>query len=183
MGANDNDKICLVPARLSPVKGIVPFICALNASWLRGWRIIIIGQGELREEIQRIALNKGVGDKLMLMDYVPYEEMPLFYAAADLFLLPSLYDPNPLSVPEALHSGLPVALSDQAGNVEEGVEDGVNGWRLPVNDRLAFARVLESVFDSNIFELRKKGGASLKCNSQFWSTDTSIERFLSDIGI
>ena len=54
--------------------------------------------------------------------------MPKYYAASDLFLLPSIHDPNPLSVVEALHSGLAVAISDRCGNVEEGVMDGDNGF-------------------------------------------------------
>lgn len=175
--------ICLIPARLEEVKGLVPFIELLRKEWLLNWRIVIMGQGHLKQTVLDKAAERGFLDKITILDYVPYSEMPAHYAAADLMLLPSLYDPNPLSVPEALHSGLAIALSDQAGNVEEGVTEGKNGWRLPVRDKNAFEMVLKDIFLSSAERIREMGAYSLSHNARFWNTQESIAKFLEGIGI
>ena len=104
--------------------------------------------------------------------------MPKYYASADLFVLPSRHDPNPLSVVEALHSGLPVAVSEMAGNVEEAVAENRNGWVLPVNDSLLFAAKLKDIFNTPIERLQKMGVVSHKENATFWNTRASVSRFL-----
>lgn len=172
------EKICLIPARLEPVKGLVPFFELLTAEMLEGWKIRLMGQGPLKAEIESTLEKRGIREFVEIVDYVPYGEMPQYYAAADLLLLPSLYDPNPLSVIEALHTGLAVAVSSQAGNVEEAVTEGVNGWVLPVLDNDAFLKKLQEVFASDHAVLSRMGAVSKAKNSRFWDTSESIARFV-----
>lgn len=177
------EKICLIPARLEPVKGLVPFFELLTAEMLEGWKIRLMGQGPLKAEIESTLEKRGIREFVEIVDYVPYDEMPQYYAAADLLLLPSLYDPNPLSVIEALHTGLAVAVSSQAGNVEEAVTEGKNGWVLPVLDQEAFAAKLRAVFAADREVLKKMGEVSKRENSRFWNTKQAIARFVEGVGI
>lgn len=181
MGVGKDDKVCIIPARLTPVKGLIPFLLALNPQRLKNWKLIVIGQGELKDIFVNKAREIGIAENISILDYVSYEEMPLYYASSDLFLLPSIQDMNPLAVPEALHSGLPLALSDCVGNVSEGVTDGVNGWVLPVLDPHKYHQILEDVFMSDIDKLRRFGDKSYFCNARFWDTTKSIEKFLKSI--
>ena len=181
MGADAATKLCIVPARLEPVKGLLPFIEKLSKDMLNGWKITILGQGSLKSQLVELIENRGLSCNFIILDYVPYEKMPLFYASSDLLLLPSVYDPNPLSVPEALFSGLPVALSDQAGNVEEGVSDNRNGWILPVKDSGRYSSVLMKVFSSSKEELVAMGECSLKENARFWDTEKSVKKYLDTV--
>lgn len=183
MGAGANDKICIIPARLTTVKGLIPFLQALRPEFLENWKVVIVGQGELKDAFLDKANEVGIAKNVRIFDYVSYEDMPKYYAASDLFLLPSIQDMNPLVVPEALHSGLPVALSDCVGNVSEGVTDGVNGWRLPVLDGEKYTQILKDVFTSDIGKLRRFGGMSYSCNARFWDSAESVEKFLSHIGV
>ncbi len=137
-----------------------------------------MGQGPLKSEIETVIAERGISEFVQIVDYVPYEDMPAEYAAADLLLLPSIYDPNPLSVVEALHSGLAVAVSDQAGNVEEAVTEGANGWVLPVLDKDAFAAKLKTVFGASKERLAEMGRVSKEKNARFWDTKVAIGRFL-----
>ena len=162
------------------MKGLVPFVEAVDAELVKaGWRIVIMGQGPDENAIRKKAEQKGISDRLTILNYVPYEQMPIVYAAADLFLLPSIHDPNPLSVPEALHTGLPIALSDRCGNVEEGVMDGVNGWRLPVLECENYKNSLREVFAANRVKLQCMGEKSKTVNAAFWATQKSIRRFVA----
>jgi len=93
----------------------------------------------------------------------------------------SCRNPNPLSVVEALHTGLPIALTDQAGNVEEAVTEGRNGWVLPVKDKEAFAAKLREVFATPVDRLREMGRLSKAENAQFWDTKKAIRTFLEEL--
>ena len=178
-----SDKLCLIPARLEPAKGLLELIAKLTPNLIKGWRIVIMGQGGLKDEIDRSLRDKGLTENIVMLSYVPYDEMPVHYAAADLFMLPSIRDPNPLSVVEALHSGLPVAVSSQTGNVEEAVTDGKNGWRLPVLEERQYAEVLPRIFGASADELRDKGKWSKTNNASFWDTRLSISKFLDELGV
>ena len=176
-----NPRMCLIPARLEPVKGLVPFINLLEREMLADWKIVIMGQGSLKEQLDDLIAKRQLTDFVTILEYVKYDEMPKWYARSDLVLLPSLYDPNPLTCVEALHSGKALALSCMAGNVEEAVTDGRNGWVLPVNDQDAFAAKLREVFSTPKSRLAEMGEISKKENAQFWNTKSAIARFLDEV--
>lgn len=177
----DGERLCLIPARLEEVKGLVPFFNLLTPELVAGWKIVLMGQGSLKNQILSCLEERRLADRVRLLDYVPYADMPAYYAASDLLLLPSIYDPNPLSVIEALHSGLPVAVSSQAGNVEEAVTDGKNGWVLHVMEPDRFAADLRRVFASDGATLEAMGKVSKTVNSRFWNTEESIRHFIEEV--
>lgn len=181
--SKESDRVCLIPARLEPVKGIVPFIERLTPEMLVGWRIVLLGQGSLKNEVIRLIDTRGLTPFFTQLDYVNYDDMPLYYAAADLILLPSVYDPNPLTSVETVHSGLPLALSCMAGNVEEAVTDGVNGWVLPVMDKLAFEKTLKIIFSTPIDRLQEMGRVSKSENSRYWILAKAVESFFDTMGV
>lgn len=181
LGVKDDERLCLIPARLSPVKGLVPFMELLSRTMLAQWKIVIMGQGELRDEILAKARERQVEDRVTILDYVKYDDMPRYYAAADLLLLPSIYDPNPLSLIEAVHSGLPIAASCQCGNIDEAVTDRRNGWVLPVGEKESFARKLAEVFSTDLARLQAMGRYSYEHNAQFWRSDLAIGKYLDEV--
>jgi glycosyltransferase involved in cell wall biosynthesis len=151
---NNNVKIAIWPARLIKSKGITEFISQLSVDMLRRWKIIIVGEGNLSGEVQRIISERNLNAYIELVGYVPYEQMTMFYKSANLFLLPSLHDPNPLSAIEALYAGLPIILSKYCGNFPEVIK-GDNGW---VIDPFADNRLLlKEIFMMSHEELLKKG--------------------------
>ena len=177
---HDGIRRAIIPARLKPVKGLMEFVGLLTPEMLRGWKILIIGDGELKEPLQNLINARGLVDNIEIKPFVAYEEMPRYYAESDLLILPSIYDPNPLSVVEALHCGLPIALTSEAGNVEEAVTEGRNGWVLPVKDKDVFREKLKTIFNVQIEELRGMGRASHE-NAKFWVTDCAIHAFVNKI--
>lgn len=183
MGAKVEDRLCVIPSRLSPEKGVLPFFRLLDRQLLAGWHLAILGKGVEEPEIRRLMVAGGYADRVTILDYVPYEDMPKYYAASDLMLLPSLRDQNPLAVVEALHCGLPIALSDQAGNIDEAISEGRNGWSLPINDATAFARKLKKVFLTSCERLREMGRSSKSENAAFWDSQRAVAAFLDGIGV
>lgn len=171
----------IIPARLKPVKGLMEFVGLLTPDMLQGWKIIIIGDGELKEPLLNLIAVRGLGGNIAILPFVPYEDMPRYYAESDLLILPSIYDPNPLSVVEAIHCGLSLALTSEAGNVEEAVTEGKNGWVLPVKEKGRFEEVLKDVFAAPREKLAEMGEWSLTHNAQYWNTERAIKRFVEKL--
>jgi UDP-glucose:(heptosyl)LPS alpha-1,3-glucosyltransferase len=99
--------------------------------------VLLVGAGAERKghAIARNAMRhiKKKYAKLVIIDEPPAVAMPHVYAAADVFLLPTLYDPFANVTLEALAAGLPVITSAQNG-ASEIIEDDKNGFILPRAD-------------------------------------------------
>lgn len=70
------------------------------------WHALFVGDGPLRGALAAL------GDRCTHLPDIAHARMPLAYAAADVFVLPSRDEGTPLSVLEAMAAGLPVVLSD-----------------------------------------------------------------------
>jgi UDP-glucose:(heptosyl)LPS alpha-1,3-glucosyltransferase len=99
--------------------------------------VLLVGAGAERKghAIARDAMKhvKKKHAKLVIVDKPPLVAMPHVYAAADVFLLPTLYDPFANVTLEALAAGLPVITSAQNG-ASEIMQNEVNGFVLPRAD-------------------------------------------------
>jgi UDP-glucose:(heptosyl)LPS alpha-1,3-glucosyltransferase len=99
--------------------------------------VLLVGKGAERKghAIARDAMKhiKKKYAKLVIIDSPPSVAMPHVYAAADVFLLPTLYDPFANVTLEALAAGLPVITSAQNG-ASEIMQNEVNGFVLPRAD-------------------------------------------------
>jgi UDP-glucose:(heptosyl)LPS alpha-1,3-glucosyltransferase len=94
--------------------------------------------------------------KLVIVDSPPPVAMPHVYAAADVFLLPTLYDPFANVTLEALAAGLPVITSAQNG-ASEIIDDDKNGFILPrADDDKLIVHLLDELADPVIRERFRK---------------------------
>ena len=66
-------------------------------------------------------------------------ELPKFYAMADVFVFPTLGDPYELVVDEAMACSLPVISTSAAGEINDRIEEGINGYIVPPEDCDALA--------------------------------------------
>ena len=124
----DPGQTWICPARLSPEKGLEGLIEA--AKTLAQVRILIAGDGPLRAKLESLIAATNVD--IRLLGQLDESSLLDIYSQADAFVLPSLRDPNPLSPIEAAAAGLPLLLSDKAGNVDDLIVGEGNGFRLPV---------------------------------------------------
>ncbi|MGO5068624.1 glycosyltransferase [Bifidobacterium catenulatum] len=72
-------------------------------------RLIVLGEGELHDDLLRKALNLNIADKVLFLGSVP--NVPDYLKASDVFLMPSLYEGLPLAAVEAQACGLPSLLT------------------------------------------------------------------------
>ncbi len=115
--------------RLAEQKGYDLLVRALPA--LPGATLVLVGEGPARGELERLAAELGVRERLRITGWTPDPRSHL--AAFDVFALPSRWEGLPLGILEAMHAGLPVVACD-VGSVAEAVHDGETGFVVAPDD-------------------------------------------------
>ena len=98
----------LYVGRLIPVKNLRLLVEVFNS--MPDLNLTIIGEGDQADELKAIA-----HDNIKFLGYVNNEELPSYYRAHDVFILPSKSETWGLVVEEALNNGLPVICSNRVG--------------------------------------------------------------------
>ena len=119
--------------------------------------IYIVG-GEATEEYLKLREELGVSN-VHFLGFQKKERLSEFYKAADLFVLPTREDIWGLVINEALAYGLPTITTDRCVAGLELIEDGVNGYVVPVEDEKALAEKINAVLAA---DLQQMGEASLR---------------------
>jgi len=180
--AEANDIVLIWPARLNPEKGILEFIGHINRELLNGYSIRILGEGPLREKIEEKIFEKHLNCHVKLItEYLDYELMPAVYSIGNALLLPSLRDPNPLSVVEALHSGLPLLLSHKVGNFKEALVNKENGFGFDPYDGEEIRESLKRFKSLTAKERLRMGERSSQIASTLWDSRICIESAVAGI--
>jgi glycosyltransferase involved in cell wall biosynthesis len=146
-------------------------------------RLLLVGR-EAELSALLAPLPAAIRDRITYAGFQPPDELPRFFAMADVFVLPSRYDGWGVVVNQALGAGLPILCSDQVGAGRDLVRDGVNGLRFRAGDVLelknAMARCLE-----NPQRLKEWGDASRKLALE-WTPEAGAARWIAawrDLGL
>lgn len=177
-GLDPNRPLAIWPARLEREKNVPSVLQLLNPATLGTWQIAIVGGGTQRAEIARLIRERDLEEHISIVGPVQYREMPDLYACSDLFLLPSMQDRNPLSVIEAMFSGLPLVLSQQVGNAPEALESGKNGWLCDAENADSIRQVLVAAFGTPLDRLRSMGSVSAQTAENHWATSRKLKPFM-----
>jgi UDP-glucose:(heptosyl)LPS alpha-1,3-glucosyltransferase len=127
--------------------------------------ILLVGAGAerkghaiARDAVRRLKMPRA---RLVIVDSPPPVAMPHVYAAADVFLLPTLYDPFANVTLEALAAGLPVITSAQNG-ASEIMQHETNGFILPrADDDVLLVHLLEHLADPTFRAMFRKPAQDL----------------------
>ena len=100
--------------------------------------LIIYGQGELREKIEKLIVELKMETRVKLGGII--ENVPDAIIGSNLFVLSSNYEGSPNALLEAIALGIPAISTDcPCGGPKEIIEDGENGFLVPVGDVDAMA--------------------------------------------
>ena len=125
---------------------------------------IVAGKGPSRKLIEDSIKELGIEDNIKLTGFVPDELLPLYYNAADYFVLPSASGEGlPLVLFEAMACGLPV-IATTVGGTPEIIEHMKNGVLVPPRNPEAIADALSKLLVKE--KLGKKIGEESKRNIQ-----------------
>lgn len=139
----------VVTGRLVRVKRVDVFLTTMQqvVARLPDVRAVIVGGGELREELERECRALGLERNVTFAGFVQDEAVTRALQNARLFVLSSDTEGLSLSLIEAMMCGLPAVVS-AVGDLGDLVESGVNGYLVPRRDSVAFAeRIVELLSD------------------------------------
>ena len=123
-------------------KGVDRLLRSFTGLELPNARLVIVGKDHALSRSRRLAERLGIAPRVAFAG--GQHDVRPFYAAADAFVLPSLYDPFPNAAVEALACGLPVVTTFQSGAAEL-IRPGENGAVCDALDEVALTRALFEV--------------------------------------
>jgi glycosyltransferase involved in cell wall biosynthesis len=130
-----------IVARLVPIKAHEVFLAAARtlASRREDARFLIVGDGERRAELERLAAELGLGSTVTFLGW--RGDLDRIYADLDLVVLTSRNEGSPVALIEAMAAGCTV-VSTRVGGVPDVIEDGTTGRLVPPDDPTAIAHAM-----------------------------------------
>ncbi len=111
--------------------------------------LVIVWSGQEEEKLKNTIKDRGIQD-VFFTGYVQLDELPKYYAIADIFTLPSREEVWWLVINEAMACGLPILTAYQVGASADLVQEGKNGYIMKENTSEEFARGLFFIFEKNL---------------------------------
>lgn len=122
--------------------------------------LVFVGSGNMAEKLKYLANSLGIEDNVIFKGEIPYNELPDFYKAADVFATTSAIENQSSVVLEAASSGLPI-VAFNSGGMPEVIKDKVNGILVSYVGSETFAKGLITVLGDDDLA-RKMGQESRK---------------------
>lgn len=159
---NISGKIILFTGYLNQRKGVIHLLKAFALLWAQmpDVHLVLAGEGPEKKKLVDFCRVNGLIDAVTFAGFIPRDALPSFYAAADVFVLPSLEDTFGVVVNEAMAAGLPVVCSMYAGAAQDLIVEGVNGYRVDPVDHQQLAQRLFDILSSPAVA-KEMGRASL----------------------
>jgi glycosyltransferase involved in cell wall biosynthesis len=137
--SHDADEcVFLYVGRLEPEKGLDVLVRVMRD--LPG-KLLIVGEGSQRSELEGLAPK----NRVVFAGHATRPELPRWYGAADVFVLPSRSEPWGMVLNEAAMAGLPLVATEAVGAAYDLIEPNVNGYLVPPDDVTALADAMRKV--------------------------------------
>jgi glycosyltransferase involved in cell wall biosynthesis len=176
---NKYDRIVLFVGALDKVKNIPSLLRA--AKWLLAdcprTLFVIIGSGSEKGSLERLSRELGISQNVSFPGIIPYDELPAYYAACDVVVLPSWSEGLARTLMEASLAAKPIVATD-VGGAPDIVVDGATGYLVPVNnDEQLAARVKELLQDDR--KAQQMGAKGYQRAADLFDFKANTERLIA----
>lgn len=141
----------------------------------RACRLVIIGEGKLRAQLQSQADALGVGSLFHMPGFAPNPYM--WIARCSVFVLSSRWEGSPNTLTEALALGVPVVSTNCRSGPKETLEDGRYGSLVPIGNEREMARAIQDTLDNPLPR------ATLQKAVRRFTVEESVEGYLRVLGL
>jgi glycosyltransferase involved in cell wall biosynthesis len=138
----ENAAVILFCAKLQPWKRPQDLLQAFARIADLNAYLVFAGDGTLRPLLESEARSRGIADRVRFLGFVNQSGLPETYAASDILVLPSEYEPFGLVVNEAMLCRCPVIVSDRVGARFDLINEGRTGFVFPCGDIDVLAELL-----------------------------------------
>jgi glycosyltransferase involved in cell wall biosynthesis len=165
MAAVPGPRILFV-GRLVYYKGLEVLLDAMGRC--RG-SLVIVGGGPLEGALRALVTEKGLAERVLFAGRVSDADLPAFYKACDVFVLPSIARTEAFGVVqiEAMAAGAPIVSTNLPTGVPWVNQDGVSGLVVPPGDSTALADALQRLLDDGPLRRRLGEGARRRAEAMF----------------
>jgi D-inositol-3-phosphate glycosyltransferase len=160
LGMKPNQNVVLFVGRIQRLKGLEVLVRAFARLADLDARLLVVGgqpgtSPESREisRLQHLVTRLGIADRTDFVGAVAHEQLPLYYSAADVTVMPSSYESFGLVAVESLACGTPV-VATRVGGLTSIVHDGETGLLVPWRDAEMFAESLRRVLEDTALRQR-----------------------------
>ncbi|MEP7297021.1 MAG: glycosyltransferase family 4 protein [Burkholderiales bacterium] len=177
LGFEVGDRVVGICAVLRPEKAHVDLLAAVAQQAQDGqrWKVLMIGDGPLREPIEREIVRLGLSGSVRITGF--QSDVRRWLAACDaVALVSTAIETFSIAALEAMAMGKPMIMSD-LGGAREQVEHGVNGMLFPPGDVPALAKCLSECWAPG--RTRQMGAAARSRVEREFSMETMIDRYVA----
>jgi glycosyltransferase involved in cell wall biosynthesis len=166
--------VLLIVASLNEhIKGILNFIQSIGTDRLKSVTLRIAGEGPDRITIMNYLKQNDLEHSVILLGHLTQNEILTEYKKANIFVLPSFSDSNPLSVIEALHMKLPLLISERCGNSFEALYEKNNGFTFDPYNPQSIVSTFDKIIDCKN-EWKQMGENSYKNALLFFHLENAL---------
>ena len=140
-----HEKIILTVGRLDKNKCHDELITAFYAINPKEWKVKIIGEGAKKQELNELIESYNLSEKVKIISKV--KDIHKFYNEASIFVFTSKTEGFPNALLEAMHYGLPSISTDCNFGPSDLINDGINGYLVPVNDQVELTNKLSGLIN------------------------------------
>jgi glycosyltransferase involved in cell wall biosynthesis len=168
--------LLLFVGRLRYYKGLDTLIRALPYIPAR---LLVVGSGPMEEEWKALAAQTGVGEKITWLGEVSDADLPAFYHAADIFVLPASHSSEAFGLVqvEAMAAGLPVVCTELGTGTTYVNRDGVTGLVVPPLDADALGEAINRLIANP--DARRSMGKAASVRSSEFDLDRMVDQVLA----
>ncbi|MFE2861285.1 glycosyltransferase [Sphingobacterium multivorum] len=169
-------KVVLCVSRLVNGKGLENLIEYFNTIGYSEWEFHILGDGYLRDKLQKL-INKLGCNNVKLLGF--HTDVDYYFSYSSIFAFASESEGFPNSLLEAMCSGLPCISYDCPTGPAEMIIDGVNGFLVPLNNKVQYIDKLKKLMSDH--NLRASFSKKAKELNYKHNSDRIIENFISEL--
>ena len=172
----DNDKVLLFVGRLGKEKS-VDFLIKEHCNIIKKYpfcKLLIVGDGPDFEYFKKLVKKYKIEDNVIFTGKVPWEEVPLYYHMANIFVTASVTETQGLTVIEAMSASLPVvAINDESFNTV--ITNDLNGYLF--NNKKEYREYISLLLNDE--SKCKTMSKHAKINSQIYSSKYFADRVVN----
>lgn len=133
--------------------------------------LLFIGEGDQKKELEKYVKDKKIKN-VFFKGFVNQKKLPKFFIIAEIFVLPSEYDPSPKQLNEAMNFALPVIVSNKIGTANDLVKHKKQGLVYNCGNINELKKYLNKLINNK--DLRKKIGERFFKKNSRWNFDKDV---------